>query len=84
MKTFTIRDIPDELFERFKNLAQHDRRSINQELIEVMDHAIQNDLLRKQRQAALQSIAELRRSLPAETRRGKHSLTILHEDRDRQ
>ncbi len=83
MKTYTIRDIPEDLFERFKSLAQQERRSINAELIEVMDRAVQQDALRQQRVAALQQIAALRRSLPPQTREGKDSLTLLREDRDR-
>ena len=83
MKTFTLRDIPDEIFEHFKEIAQRDRRSINQEMIEVMDQAIQRDALRQQRQQALHGIAELRRSLPKRTREGKDSLTLLREDRER-
>jgi plasmid stability protein len=83
MKTYTIRDIPEELFERFKSLAQRERRSINAEIIEVMDRAVQQDDLRQQRQGTLRQIAILRRALPAETREGKDSLTLLREDRNR-
>ena len=83
MKTYTIRDIPEELFERFKSLAQRERRSINAEIIEVMDRAVQQDALQQQRQDTLRRIAELRHTLPAETREGKDSLTLLREDRNR-
>lgn|GEM_PF-2127476 len=71
MKTYTIRDIPEELFERFKSLAQRERRSINAEIIEVMDRAVQQDSLRQQRQDTLRRIAELRHALPMETHGGK-------------
>jgi len=83
VKTYTIRDIPDDLFERFKHLAQRERRSMNAELMEVMDKAVQQDALRQQRQEALQQIAALRRSLPAQTSEGKDSLTLLREERNR-
>jgi len=83
MKTYTIRDIPEDLFDSFKRLAQRERRSINAELIEVMDQAVQQDTLRLQRQAALEQIAALRRSLPPQIREGKDSLTLLQEDRNR-
>lgn len=83
MKTYTVRDIPEDLFERFKSLAQRERRSINSELIEVMDRAVQQDTLRQQRQSALQQIAALRHSLPAQVSEGKDSLTLLREDRNR-
>jgi plasmid stability protein len=83
MKTYTIRDIPEELFERFKHLAQRERRSINAEIIEVMDRAVEQDALRQQRQETLRQIAELRHALPPDTREGKDSLTLLREDRNR-
>ncbi len=83
MKTYTIRDIPEDLFESFKSLAQRERRSMNAEIIEIMDKAIQQDALRQQRRDALHQIAELRRALPPRTREGKDSLTLLREDRNR-
>jgi hypothetical protein len=78
-----MREQPGDLFDQFKSLAQQDRRSINQEMIEVMHRALQSELLRRQRAAALQGIAEIRRSLPVETLAGQDRLTILREDRQR-
>jgi plasmid stability protein len=83
VKTYTVRDIPEDLFERFKSLAQRERRSMNAELIEIMDKAVQQDTLRQRRHATLHQIAELRHTLPARTREGKDSLTLLREDRNR-
>jgi|GEM_PF-1981092 len=41
MASFTIRDIPEELLDRFKDLARKDQRSINSEAIDVIEKAVE-------------------------------------------
>ncbi|UCE43300.1 MAG: Arc family DNA-binding protein [Candidatus Aminicenantes bacterium] len=40
MTTLTIKNIPMEVYERLKRRAKANRRSINQEVIAVIEHAL--------------------------------------------
>ncbi len=64
MVSITIRDIPDDLFTEVKEMAQTERRSINSEVIEVLDHAVQQWRIRRQRAHLLEEITQLRESQP--------------------
>ena len=79
MANFTVKDIPDEMYQRFKTAAERDRRSVNAEILEAMDQLIQTTELRDQRMAALERITERRRSLPMNA---VDSLALLHESRE--
>ncbi|HOS42297.1 MAG TPA: Arc family DNA-binding protein [Armatimonadota bacterium] len=81
MASITIRDIPDELFERFKELAREQRRSINAEVIAVMEQAVRHLDLREQRLRALEEIARIRES--QQPTKEADTLKILREGRRR-
>ena len=40
MATVTVKNIPDELYERLKSVAERNRRSINSEIIVCIESAI--------------------------------------------
>lgn len=40
MATFTVKNIPDELYARLKSVAEINRRSINSEIIMCIEHAV--------------------------------------------
>ena len=40
MATVTVKNIPDELYERLKTVAQINRRSINSEIIVCIENAV--------------------------------------------
>lgn len=40
MANITIKDVPDELYEKLKDLAEEHRRSINQEVITCLERYI--------------------------------------------
>ena len=82
MASITIRDIPDELFERFKEIAKEDRRSVNAEVIEILDQTVQYRNLRAQRLRALDELAMIRASQPPS--KEEDTLAMLREDRQRQ
>ncbi len=82
MASITIRDIPDDLFERFKEMAREDRRSVNAEVIEVLDKAVQHRNLRAQRLRALEDLARIRESQPPSN--AEETLAMLREARQRQ
>ena len=40
MATFTVKNIPDELYERLKSVAEMNRRSINSEIIMCIENTV--------------------------------------------
>lgn len=42
MKTITVKSIPDELYERLKQSARENRRSINSEILLCIEKAVQS------------------------------------------
>ena len=56
MATVTVKNIPDELYERLKSVAEINRRSINSEIIVCIENAVASrrinlgDALKKARQ----------------------------------
>ena len=51
MPTITIRDVPAELLERLKQRAKEDRRSLNQQVIHMVERALSDELLSPTAQA---------------------------------
>lgn len=53
MPSLTIKDIPEELLERLRELAERDRRSMTQEVIHLLDEVVaeREDRSRAERQA---------------------------------
>lgn len=42
MATITVKDIPDDLYEKLKKAAAAHHRSINREIIHYIEHALQS------------------------------------------
>lgn len=42
MHTITVKNIPDELYEKLRETAQKDRRSINSEIIMCLERSLQS------------------------------------------
>ncbi len=80
MPSITVRDIPETLFEEFKQLARMDHRSLNAEIITAMERTVEEKRIRRQRQEALNSI--MRRS-PEKPVLPVDGAAMLREDRDR-
>jgi len=51
MATITIRGVPAELLEQLKRRAKEDRRSLNQQVIHLVERALQDELLSPAAQA---------------------------------
>lgn len=73
MATLTIRNVPDDLYERLKALAKRNRRSLNQEAIQRL--ALSTTDVREATDDKNQRLASFRASLP--------KLTHSSEDIDR-
>jgi plasmid stability protein len=41
MATITIKNVPDEIYEKIKMQARANRRSVNSEIISIFEHAVQ-------------------------------------------
>jgi len=41
MVTITVKNIPDELYQRLKSVAESNRRSVNSEVIKCIEDAVQ-------------------------------------------
>lgn len=80
MANMTVRDIPDETYERLKALAERDHRSLSAEVIVALDQLIAQDTLHQQRAQALQRIIARRQELPPTD---VDSVELLREDRAR-
>jgi len=80
MANITVKDIPDDLYEQFKETAQQDRRSLNAEVIIAMESLVQQHLQLRERRVALERINERRRRRPLNV---VDSLALLREDRER-
>lgn len=40
MSSLTLKDVPDDLLERLRERARHERRSLNREAIILLEHAL--------------------------------------------
>lgn len=80
MANITVKDIPDDLYEQFKETAREDRRSLNAEVIVAMETLVQQTAQLRERKGALQRINERRRQRP---RNVVDSLELLRDDRER-
>ena len=80
MASLTVRDIPLDLYDRFKKLAKKEHRSLNAEVLAVIERVVREDEIREQQRAALESILE---SYKEKTPLPVDSITLLREDRAR-
>jgi plasmid stability protein len=78
MANVLIRNIPEEVLDRFKNMAKSHRRSLQQELRVVLEKTVDQsspDIFRK--------MSDLRRKLRKKAIRFTDSARLLREDRAR-
>jgi plasmid stability protein len=82
MPTLYVRNFPEDLLRRVKELANQRQRSLSAEVVTLIDKALQTEPLRERRAQVLADIAKHRRSFrtPAGA---ADSLTLLREDRRR-
>lgn len=79
MASITVKDIPDALYEQFKEMARQDQRSLNDEVIVTMETLVQQAIQLRERKAALQRINERRRLRP---RNAVDSMALRREGRE--
>ena len=80
MPDVLIRNMPQSVYERLKQHAERDRRSIPAENVHLLEQLFDREAAHEQHRKAMQSIierAQQKQPLPTD------SLTLLREDRDR-
>lgn len=80
MANILVRNIPDDLKAEVVALAHEEHRSLNEEIVAIVRHAVEEAKLLRQRQEAIARIKGLRArigSAPADT------LALIREDRAR-
>jgi plasmid stability protein len=82
MRTLYVRNFPERLHNRLKELAARNRRSLGAEVITLVDQALREAALRQGRSAALDRIEKRlkRYRAPADA---TDSVRMLREDRRR-
>ena len=82
MSTLHVRNIPDDLYERVRKLADREKRSLTTEVIDLLDHAVRDRESREGTGILLARIA--RRARKTKFPAGwVDSVDLLREDRDR-
>jgi len=76
MATVLLRDIPEEVLNRLKNMAKAHNRSLQQELRVVLENTADQTLL-----DVFQKASELRKELRKKAVRFTDSARLLREDR---
>lgn len=78
MANVLIRNIPEEVLDRFKNMAKNHRRSLQQELRVVLEKTVDQSS-----PDIFQKTSDLRRKLRKKAIRFTDSARLLREDRAR-
>lgn len=78
MANVLIRNIPEEILDRFKDMAKSHKRSLQQELREVLENAANGST-----EDVYQKALALRQKLRKKTIRFTDSAGLLREDRSR-
>lgn len=79
MAILHVRGVPEELYERIRQLAQAQHRSLSVEVISLLAQAVEEEDLRQEQAALLDSITRNRIKLPP----GVDVVALIREDRER-
>jgi plasmid stability protein len=80
MPTLHVRSVPEDLYERVRQLAQLRSRSLGAQVVTMLYEALDEEEKRKDQALALNSIRRRRFTPPGKT---VSSLDLLREDRQR-
>lgn len=82
MSVLYVRNFPQELHCKIRNLAARRHRSVGAEVIVLVEQALKQETIQEQRSESLKNIAKRRRSHVSSSE-STDSLTLLREDRSR-
>lgn len=80
MATLHVRNVPDDLYEKVRQWAKNERRSLSAEVIAILERATENEELRARRARILEEIRRERFTPPPGTPTAEE---MIREDRDR-
>jgi plasmid stability protein len=80
MNTLHVRSVPDNLYNRIRNLASVKNRSLSAQVITLLEQAVDAEERRVEQTKVLNSIQRRRFKAP---KNAPTSLELLHEDRGR-
>ncbi|MGK7878196.1 MAG: Arc family DNA-binding protein [Xenococcaceae cyanobacterium] len=81
MVNLSLRDVPDELYQQVKKIAESERRSVNQQLLVLLEQAVQ--LQRRPKADVLERIDRQREAIAARVGIMSDSAELLKKDRSR-
>jgi len=80
MNTLHVRSVPDDLYQRLRQLAQTRNRSLSAQVVTMLAQSLEEEERRRNQAQALTSIRRRRFTPPAQS---PSSLDLLREDRKR-
>ncbi len=81
MPNLSLRDVPDELYQQLKEIAERDRRSINQQILVLLEQAVRQQ--KRPKTDVLKRIDSQRAIIAAREGIMPDSTEQLSEDRSR-
>jgi hypothetical protein len=81
MANLSLRDVPDELYQQIKDIAERDRRSINQQILVLLEQAVRQQ--KRPKTDVLKRIDSQRAIIAAREGTMPDSTEQLAEDRSR-
>lgn len=81
MANFSLRDVPDELYQQIKEIAERERRSVNQQIMVLLERAVQQQ--KRPSADLLEQIDRQREAIAARVGIMPDSTEFIAEDRNR-
>jgi len=81
MANLSLRDVPDELYQQIKEIAEHERRSINQQILVLLERSVQQQ--KQPKAEVLERIDRRRKAIAARMGIMPDSSALITEDRNR-
>ena len=82
MATLHVRNFPDDLYGKLRDIASEEHRSLGAQVIVLIDGAVKSDTVAERRKSVLGNISR-RRAAVRTTKDSANSLALLREDRGR-
>lgn len=79
MANLSLRDVPDDLYQQIKEIAERERRSINQQIVVLLEHSVQQH--KRPKAEVLQRIDRRREAIAARVGIMPDSTEQIAEDR---
>lgn len=80
MANLSLRDVPEDLYQRIKEIAEHQRRSVNQQIIVLLEQSLQQ---KRSRVEVLASIDQRNATIAKRVGITPDSAQMIAEDRQR-